>query len=579
VVVSLRGRAVRAVLLWALCCVRIDAQAAPPAPANTAEVSSHDAPVTFTSKVNLVSVPVVVRDKQGRALGTLNRDDFVLLDRGKLQLITKFSVERSGTPAIPVVVGTDEKTPQSSAGEAAPFNIAEHFIAYLFDDVHLTAEDLARVRVAAQRHLAKSLDATTRAAIYTTSGLGTLDFTDDKQKLTDALNGLHPNSSPLNSILACPDISYYEADLIINKGDQQALTIEENNAQTCPDTPMNPTAAQLLAIVQQAASQVLRVGEGESQRVLDVAKDLVRRISGVPGSRNIVLISPGFYLTIDHIADETDLIDRAVRNNVTIGTLDARGLYTIIPGGDASHRGSSSFASGTKALYDQASALANEDILAALADNTGGKFFHNDNGLEEGLDDVAARPEFVYVLGFSPQNLKYDGSYHTLKVTLKDPKGFTLQARRGFYAPKHLADPAEEAKEEVREAVFSRDEMNDIGLDLNLQFFKSSDIRASLAVLAKVDLKHLQFRKVDDRNKNTLTVVSGLFDRNGNFISGIEKTVEMNLRDQTLQNLPAAGITVKTNFDVGPGSYVVRLVVRDSEGQTMAARNGVVQIP
>ncbi len=94
-----------------------------------------------------------------------------------------------------------------------------------------------------------------------------------------------------------------------------------------------------------------------------------------------------------------------------------------------------------------------------------------------------------------------------------------------------------------------------------------------------MDLKHLQFRKAEDRNKNTLTIVSGLFDRNGNFISGIEKTVEMNLRDQTLQNLPASGITVRSNFDVGPGSYVVRLVVRDSEGQTMAARNGVVQIP
>jgi VWFA-related protein len=578
VAVSLRGRAVRAVLLTAVGCVRSGAQTPTP-PSTTAEVSSHDAPVTFTSKVNLVSVPVVVRDKQGRALGTLNRDDFVLLDRGKLQLITKFSVERSGTPAIPVVIGADEKTPVASAAAPAPFNVAEHFIAYLFDDVHLNSEDLARVRAAAAKHLARTLDSTSRAAIYTTSGIGNLDFTDDRQKLTEALNSLHPSSSPLTSALTCPELSYYEADQILNKNNPQAITVAETDATACGILPPNATAQDALSLVMSAAHQVINIGEGETKRVLDVTKDLIRRMSGVPGSRNIVLVSPGFFLTDNHLDDEVELFDRAIRYNVTIGTLDARGLYTMIPGGNASQPGVSSISPGMKASFAQAEALANEDVLEAIAENTGGKFFHNDNGLEEGLDQVATRPEFVYVLGFSPQNLKYDGSYHTLKVTLKDPKGFAVQARRGFYAPKHLADPAEEAKEEVREAVFSRDEMNDIGLDLNVQFFKSSDIRASLAVLARVDLKHLHFRKVDDRNKNTLTVVAGLFDRNGNFISGIEKTVEMNLRDQTLQTLPASGITVKTNFDVGPGSYVVRLVVRDSEGQTMAARNGVVQIP
>jgi hypothetical protein len=216
--------------------------------------------------------------------------------------------------------------------------------------------------------------------------------------------------------------------------------------------------------------------------------------------------------------------------------------------------------------------------LAALADNTGGKFFHNDNGLEEGLDQVAARPEFIYVLGFSPQNLKYDGSYHALKVTLTNPKGLNLQARRGFYAPKHIADPQQEALEEIREAVFSRDEMNDFAVDLNMQFFKSSDVLAKLAVMTRVDLKHLQFRKVEDRNKDTLTIVTGLFDRNGNYVSGVQKTVDLNLLDKTLEAMPASGVTVRTNFDIAPGSYVVRMVVRDSEGQTMAARNGVVQI-
>jgi hypothetical protein len=93
-----------------------------------------------------------------------------------------------------------------------------------------------------------------------------------------------------------------------------------------------------------------------------------------------------------------------------------------------------------------------------------------------------------------------------------------------------------------------------------------------------VDVKHLRFRKVDGRNDNTLTCVSGLFNRNGGFIQGMEKVVTLHLKDETLEHKLASGITLKTSFDVKPGSYLVRLVVRDAEGQSMSAENGTVEI-
>jgi hypothetical protein len=164
-------------------------------------------------------------------------------------------------------------------------------------------------------------------------------------------------------------------------------------------------------------------------------------------------------------------------------------------------------------------------------------------------------------------------------VTLKNPSGFDLQARRGYYAPRHIADPEEEARQEIQEAVFSRDEIGDIPVNLNLQFFKSSATSAKVTVVAKVDIRNLRYQKADGRNRNTLTIVSGVFDRNGNFVAGIQKTVEMRLKDETLASVPASGISVRSVLDVIPGNYMVRLVVRDSEGQTMAARNGAVQIP
>jgi hypothetical protein len=232
-----------------------------------------------------------------------------------------------------------------------------------------------------------------------------------------------------------------------------------------------------------------------------------------------------------------------------------------------------------KDQYQRQSALADEDIMAELADATGGRYFHNNNDLKGGLNQVAAAPEFVYVLGFTPQNLKLDGAYHPLKVKLVNSHALDLQARGGYYAPKHLADPEEDAKREIQEAMFSRDEVQDIPLDLHLQFFKSSDVAARIAVLARVSVKNLRFRKADGRNNDNLKILSGVFDRNGNYITGMEKTLQMRLLDTTLEKLLESGITVRTSFDVAPGSYVIRLVVRDSEGQTMAARNGVVEIP
>jgi hypothetical protein len=53
----------------------------------------------------------------------------------------------------------------------------------------------------------------------------------------------------------------------------------------------------------------------------------------------------------------------------------------------------------------------------------------------------------------------------------------------------------------------------------------------------------------------------------------------MRLKDETLEKRVGSGITVRTSFDVKPGSYLVRLVVRDAEGQLMSAENGAVEIP
>jgi VWFA-related protein len=586
-------------------------QDSPPSPApstapqpetkqTSAEIATHDEPTTFKVNVKLVVVRAVVRDSQGHAVGNLQKEDFQVFDKGKPQVITQFDVEQPGTLAAKARQKSIENSGDTSSSAASPNTgnapaAPERFVAYMFDDVHLEFGDLAHVRDAAERHFA-TLKPTDRAAIFTTSGQTALDFTDDRAKLHEALLRLQPR--PINSDVfkhQCPEISYYEADLIVNKHDPDVTRVAVIEAGECGPVmsvgrggggsgtvPLGDPAL----LVNSLSAGVLSAGEHESRVALLALKEAVHSVSRMPGQRSIVLVSPGF-ITPDLQYEYIEIIDRAVRSQVVVNSLDARGLYVVIPYGDASQHppvmpGDSAIGLSpppiSKTLMETAAASAQADLLAVLADGTGGIFFHNNNDFNEGFRRLAETPEYSYVLGFVPQNLKLDGSFHTLKVALKNQPKLTLQARRGYYAPKNFADPNEQAKQEIEDAMYSQEELHNLPVNLHTQFFKASDEDAKLVVLAHVDVKRLRFRKVEGRNDNVLTCVSALFNRNGNFIQGTQKVVTMHWKDDTLEHKLATGITLRTSFDVKPGSYLVRLVVRDAEGQLMSAENGTVDI-
>jgi VWFA-related protein len=537
---------------------------------DSTELTSRDEPTTFKVNVKLVVVRAVVRDSLGHAVGNLRQEDFQIFDKGKPQVITQFEIEQPGTLIAKARQESEDKSSDDPFGitPSSPGKlpaVPERFVAYMFDDVHLEFGDLARVREAAERHFS-TLRATDRAAIFTTSGQTILDFTDDHAKLHETLLRLQPRPISAHSH-DCPDISYYQADLIINKNDPEALAVALQEAASCHSTSQ---------LVSSTSRAVLDVGDHESRISLGVLKDVVRHISRMPGQRTVVLVSPGF-IAPQMEFDYMDIIDRAVRSQVVINPLDARGLYALLPFGNISYSGTSA-PPPAKAFIETAAASANDDLLAVLSDSTGGVFFHDNNDFDEGFRRVAQSPDYSYVLGFTPQNLKLDGSFHTLKLTLKNPQKFTLQARRGYYAPKNFADPNEQAKQEIEDAMYSQDELHSLPVKLHTQFFKVSEDDAKLVVLAHVDVRQLHFKKVEGRNDNVLTCVSAVFNRNGNFIQGTQKIVTMHLKDDTLEHKLASGLTLKTSFDVKPGSYLVRLVVRDSEAKSISAENGTVEI-
>jgi len=578
------------------------------------EVSSQETPVTFSTRVNLVSVPVVVRDRDGRAVGNLQKEDFQLFDKGKLQLITKFSMEKRESAASTAGSATAPREAPVRTATPVPSQRAlpDRYVAYLVDDIHLTHGDLLNARQALNRHLDAALDRSSRAAIFTTSGIMLADFTDDGEKLHKAVNSIQPWTAGPDPHQDCPPVTYYVADVLTNQRlyfsgylftDQQLLGMAGNDellgaviaeAQQCSSLPLAPAPGSVpppqlpgappspplpgMIQIRTTIRQTLTYGDRETDVSFGALNDVVRKIIAMPGTRSLVLVSPGFLVNTEHRLAEADVLERAIRAKVTVNTIDIRGLYTNDPD-DADAIRYSSAMSGILRQADISAAFQADDVLAELADGTGGKFFHDDNDLKGGLDQLAARPDYLYVLGFSPENLKPDGSFHALKVGVRNVPGASLQVRHGYWAPKKALNAAEEAKEDITDAVFSRDEINQIPVDLETEYFKPSEEKAELTVVTRIKADGLQFRKDNERNNDQVTIVSGLFDSNGNFIKGIQRVVTLHLRDQSLASLQSAGIVVKEVFDVAPGRYVVRLVVRDGEGQTMAARNGGVEIP
>jgi VWFA-related protein len=549
----------------------------------TGEITTRDQTPTFQSSVNLVRVPVVVRDKKGQAVGSFHKEDFHLTERGKPQSIAQFAIEGSAVPKPAAPPAAPAETPGEPTAEGSKLVVPTRFVAFVFDDVHLKMEDLMNARVAALKHIEQGIPPQERVALLTLSGKVTLEFTDDAAKFREMLMKIVTVPPPTHF----PPASFYEGDIFMrNPGDEQAqlgnpsmpevLTMQTYVTMGCFPGMLASTAVN---IARTTLRSVANEGSGAAVNAFRTLNNIVRLLGAMPGDRVMILVSPGMYLPDELQRELSESIDRATRSGVIINTLDARGVYAPDPTGEVPGCPPMDSQAGLLvARYNNFAASAEGLILSDLAHATGGTALAQNDFLEE-LNRLSSPPEFVYYLGFYPKDLKPDGKFHEIKVALANGKGFSVQARKGYWAPSHVEDAAAAVTREIGEAVFSHDELFDLPIDIHSQFYKTGTGDAKLKVTTHFDIRRLPLRKQDDRNQDDVTLVCALFDRNGNYVKGTQKVVELRLKDENLDHRRAAGVTVNADFDLKSGAYLIRVVARDAEGQQMAAANGVVEIP
>jgi VWFA-related protein len=480
---------------------------------------------------DLVEVPTVVRDAHGNAVGNLKKEDFLLFDNGKPQTISSFSI-LAGPPA------------SSAAVEATP----PLFVALFFDDVNSGIANLHFARDGAIKFIRKGLDPGERVGIFTASGTVSLDFTDDIQRLLDTLVKLQvlQRMRPQGPG-ACPRMDAYTAWVI--KHDPGGATLEYmgavRSARGCGCTNDADRC------VRRESELLVDISEERSLDTFDSISYVIKHLGQMPGRRVLVLASSGF-LTLSLNQQMQKVVEAALRANVVINSLSTVGV---------------SF--GMQRL---------DGPLSALASGTGGKYIHDNNDLGAGFHALSAAPNVTYLLGFSPVNLKIDGLEHNLKVKLAEPAHLSVSARPGYYAPSPEPTPSEKRFRKLEQSVMAAEDRAEIPLEFSATPEKLANGESVLKIVVHVDVRKLSFQDLGDRHSERLIFITALFDEKNQFLTGVQGVMDLRLKETTLKQIVAQGLSAKMSIQAPVGSYRVRQVVQEAVGGKLAAVNRTVEI-
>ncbi|MGO9336481.1 MAG: VWA domain-containing protein [Terracidiphilus sp.] len=395
---------------------------------------------TIQVNVNRVLVPVVVRDKSGRTVSGLKKEDFTVFDNDAPRPIIGFTLEQRGAESNGSG-NTSSHSPASPSANAGPQPVGQRFIVFLFDDLHLGPEDLVRVKNAGAQVLDGALSPSDIAVVLSLSGNTNSGLTRDHAILRKAIMSIQTRNTFRPDPRACPNISYYQAVQIENEHGHDGPAFKDAYGQVLTCNPSLDPARQQNVIeneVVTTTNRVLNLGRQDALITYSYIAEFVRTIGTLPGQRMVIFVSPGFVaLEQESIDFESRVMDLATQSNVTVSVLDARGLYVGDLSADATQAGPMMTGSTVQQQsdYHRSSMLIADSTMAALAAGTGGTFFHNSNDLGAGFQRLTEPPEVVYVLELSPDKVKQDGSYHRLKVKVDRPS-VDIQARRGYFIPK-----------------------------------------------------------------------------------------------------------------------------------------------
>jgi VWFA-related protein len=532
-------------------------------------------PFILKAEATLVEVGAVVRDSKGRTVAGLQQSDFEITDEGQPRPITGFSVY-TATPASQDIAAGKDEAPQ------LPTQPRVRHVGLIFDDMNSEFSEFRSAKIAAERFVKEGLSAGDQVAVFTIAKSQVLPFTSEPARIIEAIEDLKVFPFRAQGPF-CPEISPLESYLISVLLDMQALEVKVYEANKCLGTPrsfgrgtqsnVQSLTDPTVRMVHSAAYNVWQQVRRNSQSALGTLRNIIDYMAVLPGSRMLLIASSGFISrTLED--EQNELISRALRGGVVINSLDAKGLYTqdatdISKGGDE-----------ISAIYQMLMGTRPQEErnnpLVYLANSTGGRFYHNSNDLHQGFKELAALPEITYLLAFRPDAAP-DGKFHRLKVRLKAPNGFSVQARLGYYAAK-LETVESGTERRIDREVLSNTSIHEFPVTMAARIGGLDSGKTGLATAASVDVRQLKFTERSGRRTQKVTFIAVLLDEQGNFVTGREGVIELDLKQSTYERVAEQGLHAVVQIEALPGRYRLRGVVEEAGEGRIATFNQPVEI-
>src|ERR1700733_670043 len=531
----------------------------PPSPQSSKQ---NPASVLRTSS-DLVRIDVEVTDKSGKPIKGLRADQFVVTDNGKPQSISTFSyadiesIEAAGgEDAKPIVVPVDNEGPNAPSEEAISDQLRDRrLIVLFFDMTSMQTDDLIRAHDAAQKFVKQQMTKADVVAIVAFSTrLNILaNFTNDHAIIDKAIAQLTANSSNdlANPLYAAAQNGEYDVQ-------------EYTGAAFTPDeTEFNVF---------------------NTDQKLAAVEGLANVLAGIPGRKALVEFTGGITQTGEE--NRTQLraaTDAANRADVSIYSIDSRGLLATPPAGDTttnSATGTSMF-TGASVFHQTDQREDSRDTLATLSTDTGGKAFFDLGDLGDAFPKIQQDNTGYYLLGYNlGADVKRDGRWRTIRVKVNAP-GAHIRYREGYYAPRdfqHLQK--EDRDQQLADAVNSDNPVVELPVAVETAMFRLSDQQTYVPIAAKISASALDWaEKHGHRQADFDFAVEVRAVPSRQVVAQLRDTTQVNLDPQRFQQINQKNLLYQGGVVLAPGSYRLKFVARENESGKIGTFEQDLSVP
>jgi VWFA-related protein len=508
---------------------------------------------TFRANTRLVVQTVSVKDGAGKLVEGLTAADFVITEDGQPQQIAFVEYQRlqgtPGAPPPPPVAPRQAPTggtvaPVTQSGfSAAPTTDGRYrdrrLLILYFDLSAMPAGDQMRAYQAALKYIGSQMEPADLLAIVTYEG-GSIrvkqDFTDDRAQLQSVIGIL--------------------------------IYGEDKDGDGVRDEPDQSSA----------------FGQGDAEfnifntdRQLSALQSAVTMLRPFPEQKSLIYFGSGLRLNgTDNTAQLRATTNAAVRANVAIHAVDARGLVAQAPLGDATQRspGGIGMFTGQIAMANAGNFQRTQDTLYALAKDTGGTAMFDFNDLSRGIVQAAQSMSSYYIIGFYSTHTATDGKFRRVQVTLAPGRQGTLAYRQGYFADKEFAKlTGAERERQLEEALMLENPITDITIAMEVNYFQLNRAEYFVPVAVKIPGSELVLARRRGAQRTLLDFIGEVKDDFGITIQNVRDKLDIRLSDQTAGDLAGRPIQYETGFTLLPGKYVIKFLARDAE----AGRIGTYQ--